>query len=153
MTCGHSAWRYGRCWVCVRSSRTVTWPMNRSLTTLGSFSETRADRCVCLLSLINPQKKNISIVSITLSLFLLFRCTCLVRPCAHRVYMSWCLAAGAETVNYGLPLRTFTPSSPKTPWTWFRKWQRDEKRKNVRKYVWTTVWWCVFKQTWLSTLM
>lgn len=100
--------------------------------------------CVCwhLLTLIRKT------LTVSLTLSLLIRCTCLARLCAHRVCMSWCLAAGTETVNYGLPLRTFTPSSPKTPWTWFRKWQRDEKRKNVRKCVWTTDWWCV-----LSTLL
>lgn len=46
VTCGHLVWRCGRCWACVKSNRTVTWPMNRSLTMQGSFSETRADRYV-----------------------------------------------------------------------------------------------------------
>lgn len=78
-------------------------------------------------------KKNKCSQTLSLSLSLFIRCTCLARLFAHRVCMSWCLAAGTETVNYGLPLRTFTPSSPKTQWTWFREWRRwrEEECKKV----------------------
>lgn len=47
-TCGHSGSLCGRCWAFVRSNHTPTSQMNRSSTTLGSSSETKADRYITL---------------------------------------------------------------------------------------------------------
>lgn len=64
-----------------------------------------------------------------ISYYLPFRCIWAGQLCVLRVSMSSCWAAGTETASCAHPSLTSTPSSRRTPWTWFK----EQSGRNFRR--------------------